>query len=170
MKIIHIALFTFFFIGCGGTKAGYEGDGETNAQVRGNDLSTETRVIMNSAIRHEPGVVHLKSIGVDNRTEQATEKAKINAIKAVLFEGIPGSNVANPLVNQAVKEKHKSFFNKFLQPHGDYSQYIVNTRLDPEERVKVKGGIRIGIDIAINYSQLQKRLEHENIISGFGIK
>jgi hypothetical protein len=170
MKIINLLFSLTLFFGCGGSKAGYEGNGETSALIRGNDLSANKEVIANANVRFEPGVVYLKSTGFGKRQEDAVEQAKMNAVDAILFKGVPGSSVASPIVDREASQKHQSFFKKFMEPGGEYVRYIINSNYDPAERVSVKGGVRIGLELEINYAQLQKRLEDADIIKPFGIK
>lgn len=173
MKLI---IFSFFiltlFASCGNQTNVFQDVGETTALKRGldnQDPSSDRLVFAKSNVRAAPGVVHLKSKGIGKNTADATTQAKLNAIKAVLFKGIPESNVSAPLVDLKARKKHKDFFKNFLKEGGDFLDYVVNTQPNAEDRVKMKKAIQIGIFIEINYKQLQKRLEDEGINKAFGI-
>lgn len=130
------------------------------------DHSRDGEVIYDEGaeIKYGKGEVKFVTIGVDRDQESAIVKAKRNALEAVLFKGIPGSNLSKPIVSQQEREASQSYFNKFLEPGGGYLDYIIFSNFAPAHSIKLRGGYQVGLEIGINYSSLQNKLENDKVI------
>lgn len=140
----------------------------------------------------QQGTVMVKVYSYGSDVDEAIERAKMDAVHAVLFKGIPGSNVEDPLVDnptQAQKE-HSAFFKEFFgvelldkrvrekgglrygSKSADYRLYVEKSNdgsIDPKDRVKVDGGYKVGVTVSVNHKRLRERLEEEGISSEFGL-
>lgn len=136
--------------------------------------------------------VLLKVYSYGESVDEAIERAKMDAVHAVIFKGIPGSNVEDPLVDdpQKAQKEHSEFFKEFfgvelldkrLREKGgvrygpksaDYRLYVERSNdgsINPEDRVKVDGGYKVGVAVSVNHASLRKRLEKEGIVKEFGL-
>ncbi len=140
----------------------------------------------------EKGTVMFKVYSYGKSVEDAVQRAKMDAVHAVLFKGIPGSNVEDPLVKDQAEaqKKHTKFFKEFFgvelldkrvrekggvrygPKSADYRLYVERSgdgSISPEDRVKVDGGYKVGVPVSVNHSRLRKRLEKEGIVKEFGL-
>ncbi len=140
----------------------------------------------------EKGTVMLKVYSYGKSVDDAVERAKMDAVHAVLFKGIPGSNVEDPLIEDQAQaqQEHTEFFKEFFgvemldkrirekggvrygPESADYRLYVERSgdgSISPEDRVKVSGGYKVGVPVVVNHSRLRKRLEKEGIVKEFGL-
>ncbi|MBO7144350.1 MAG: hypothetical protein J6W13_05915 [Salinivirgaceae bacterium] len=132
----------------------------------------------NSAYNYEVATI---SVGVDGtklvkvwgRGKKA-EDAQRNAIKegvaCALFHGFPagsnGSAAPTPAIikDPTAADKYSEYFEKFFAPGGQYLQYV-NRSTDgaSADRVKEKGGYKVGVTLSIAYDELRKEMERQGI-------
>jgi hypothetical protein len=106
---------------------------------------------------------------------ECIEAAKVNAIKAVLFKGIPGSGLQRPMITEAgAEEKYKAYFNQFFSSGGRYLNFVAlssDGSIDSRDRMKVGGLVKIGFIVSVQKDNLRKELQDDKIIkslsSGF---
>lgn len=116
------------------------------------------------------GVIYLTSNGYGKNKKKAIEEAKRNALRAVLFDGIPGSKLKRPLVNQpGARNSNRAYFDAFFAAGGRYTQFVTLQKIDPKNRAKVGSGRQEAIFVEINYLSLQRELEAAGVIEKFGI-
>jgi len=139
------------------------------------------------------GTVLMKVFSYGTTVEEATERAKMDAVHAVIFKGIPGSNVARPLVSDPTLEQSKNeywlnFFgvdnwldrsntrqNRKLRygretaPYRSFVSISNDGSVSGQDRFKVDGGYKVGVVVSVQHTQLRKKLEQDNIIRGFGL-
>jgi hypothetical protein len=97
--------------------------------------------------------------------------AKENAVKVVLFQGIPtGSGcVKRGLVTQKEYEVNIEYFEEFFNKGGPYQMYVNLISDSMMERVKMpKRTYKAAWVVSVNYDNLRRRLEEDGIISGLG--
>ena len=86
------------------------------------------------------GSVTLESFGKGKNYQDASEQAKKNALKAVIFKGIRnGSDVCgfDPLIfNSSAERIHEEYFANFFKDGGEYLQYV--STKDEQIKNKVK--------------------------------
>lgn len=135
------------------------------------------------------GTILFKVFSYGNTTRQAIDRAKMDAIHAVLFKGIPGSNSTRPLVDLSVLEANKQYFVNFFGGANEINQYslgyikiIEGSHEGPyrlyvsesgdgtiEDRLKVNNMIKVGVPVVVNLDDLRRRLENDGIIRKFGL-
>ena len=116
------------------------------------------------------GIIYLTSNGYGTNKRSAIEEAKRNAVRAVLFDGIPGSKLKRPLVNQpGARSTNRAYFDAFFAPGGSYNDFVNVQKSDPTKCIKVGGGRQEAIFVELNYLSLQRELESAGIIEKFGI-
>lgn len=121
---------------------------------------------------HSGNIVHLQ-ITVFGNKNAAVNNAPLQAIHALMFEGLPTATKAKlraPFIGNETwaKQKHPDFFAEINQPAG-YLHYLQEVS-DPK-RTKVKGlGERKAfiINISIDYESLLRDLRQQGIADQFG--
>lgn len=118
----------------------------------------------------------VKSWAVGGNADKAIEKAKMNAVDAALFVGIPfdasthGMGVSNltPLVTQKQYKEHENLFIEFFKK-GTFMQFVreVNSAYPTgENNMKVDGGRRVGVNLVVDYPGLRNWLKENGITKG----
>ncbi|MCA0364040.1 MAG: hypothetical protein LCH67_08350 [Bacteroidetes bacterium] len=120
----------------------------------------------------EPGVVPFTITVKHRKEENAMEKAKYAAVKAVLLKGIPGSPVSQPLISYTQYEQKKEWIDKFLDSKECHN-FIGKTQVNPEKTVKIKSGLfkngfEAGINVEVMYDNLKRFLTQNKVIK-FGL-
>lgn len=135
------------------------------------------------------GTVMFKIFSYGNTSRQGIDRAKMDAMHAVLFKGIPGSNSTRPLVDASTLEKNKEYFVNFFGGANEINQYSLGyikiregSHEGPyrlfvtesgdgsiEDRVKVNNMVKVGVPVVINLDELRRKLEQDNIIRKFGL-
>ncbi len=121
-------------------------------------------------ISNDVDTITLRCSGVGSNKHKARENAEINAIKALLFRGIPNSQQKEPLVSISEKdalEKHQLYFDKLLD-EGRYKTFLLSN-IPVTEAQRKQGNIwEVTIDVRINLYGLRTDLEYHNVIRKFG--
>jgi hypothetical protein len=116
------------------------------------------------------GTELIKVFSYGDNEKDCIEATKLNAIRAILFKGIPGSGLLKPMVTEVgAEEKYKNYFNEFLKPGGKYLNYVALSSdggIDARDRLKVGNKLKIGIVVSVQKANLRKELEAANIIRG----
>lgn len=121
------------------------------------------------------GTVLFKVFSYGKNYDKALENAKPNAVKAVIFKGIPGSDISIPLVNEyELSTSQRQFFEDFFKS-GNYLNYVSisgDGSVDPSDVLKVKRGqYKVGVVVSVQKTTLRKYLEELGIVraldSGF---
>ncbi len=135
------------------------------------------------------GTILFKVFSYGNTTRQGIDRAKMDAMHAILFKGIPGSNSTRPLVDLSVLEANKKYFVDFFGGATEINQYSLGYikikegshegpyRLyvsesgdgSVEDRLKVNNMVKVGIPVTVNLDLLRRRLEDDGIIRKFGL-
>jgi hypothetical protein len=120
------------------------------------------------------GTILFKIYAYGKDDDQAIANAKSDALKAVMFRGIPGSDLVRPMVTDlAAPETHKDFFQTFFGTQ-QYLQYVSisgDGTVDSDDRFKVGKRIKLGVVVSVQKDNLRKLLEAAGIVrslnSGF---
>lgn len=118
------------------------------------------------------GTSLLKAWGQANTQKQAIEEAKKNAIRALLFKGVPNSPDMRPIISQpGAEQQHRQYFETFFAKGGTYQRFIskVNDAVDPADRIHTGKQYKVGVVVAVNRNELIKELEAAGIIKKFGL-
>jgi hypothetical protein len=118
----------------------------------------------------EPGTIILNSTGYyKGGVDETTFVAEKQAFETLLFRGIPGSEVSNPLIgiNEAeIKEKNKKYFDEFYTGKRYRTFVMSSEKIDTKQS---KGFRSVKIRLKINVSSLTKDLEYKGVKRGFGL-
>ena len=116
------------------------------------------------------GTELFKVFSYGRNDDQAINNAKSDAIKAMLFKGIPGSGYQNPMISDlSIIEANKDFFNTLFET-DQYKQFVsVSGDGTVEERYNIGRRVKVGVIVAVQKDNLRKLLESSGIIRKFGL-
>ncbi len=115
----------------------------------------------------------IKVFSYAKNQKKAIEIGKKNAVHAILFKGVPGSNgnyTKPAMVKPQDKTANKEFFDEFFKS-GQYLQFVSVSNdgaIDPEDMLRVGGEYKIGIIYSVSKDNLRKYLTDNNIIKSLG--
>lgn len=116
------------------------------------------------------GTIVVRSIGFGKSIEVATDEAESNAIKIVLFRGLPDSEQKSAMIGTNESEilnNNKEYFNRFFTDKR-YKTFIISS-VPVTDFIRKKGGKKsITIDVKINIEALRIDLEQSKVIRKFG--
>lgn len=104
--------------------------------------------------------------------EKAIALGKKVAVEMCIFNGLPSSGTisATPAIcDRESEEKNEEYFEDFFTPGGKYLKYINLTNdgiPSGQDRLKVKGGYKVGLTVQILYDNLRSDLEKDGIAKG----
>ena len=114
------------------------------------------------------GTILFKIYSYGKKEDDCITNAKRNAVRAVIFDGIPGSDMQKPLVTEAgAEELYKDYFNVFFKKNGKYLRYVsisTDGSIDSNDRLKVGKRVKVGIAVSVQKAALRKELESAGII------
>ncbi len=133
------------------------------------------------------GTVILKVYSYGYTVDNAIERAKMDAVHAILFKGIPGSNLARPMVKDG-REAHKEYFDNFFglyyvkagkrtmidpldlskvfnAPYKLYVQLSNDGSVSASDTFRVGNKYKAGVVVSVNIKELRKKLEKDRIIN-----
>jgi hypothetical protein len=108
--------------------------------------------------------------GFSNKMDDCQSEAEKNIFEVILFRGISGSDLQNPLIEdeQKSKENNKEFFNNFFEKK--YYRNFISSKVEMIENTKpTKGGYTCLIKFSVNLNSLKTNLEQNGIIRKFGL-
>lgn len=138
----------------------------------------ERKILFGSSYNYEVAVLGVgqdgtkvfKVWGYAKKVDDAIVQAKKNGVAACIFRGIPGGNGAAPTPaicrEPNAEETHADYFDAFFATGGKYLKYVnLTTDAIPsgQDRLKVKGGYKVGVAMQILYDNLRKDLEADGI-------
>lgn len=137
-----------------------------NAQKKSNTDDNEYEVkFLRTGVE---GTILFKIYSYGKKEDDCITNAKRNAVRAVIFDGIPGSDLQKPLVTEAgAEELYKDYFNVFFQKNGKYLHYVslsTDGSIDSNDRFKVGKRVKVGIAVSVQKAALRKELESAGII------
>jgi hypothetical protein len=138
------------------------------------------------------GTVNFKVSSYGYDPDDALERCKMDAVHAILFKGIPGSNQERPLItNPDAFQKHRDYFATFFgikdskdisttsmsifgrirllpgNAQGPYRLYVSFSNdgsINPNDRTKVDNRYKVGVPVSVNVNLLRTRLEQDGIL------
>ncbi|MVZ65229.1 hypothetical protein GQF61_05140 [Sphingobacterium sp. DK4209] len=114
------------------------------------------------------GTTLFKVFSYGKNEKQCLENAKRNAIKAVIFNGIPGSDLQKPLASDPnASEVHKDYFQSFFQENGKYQQYVslsTDGSINANDRLRVGKLLKIGFIVSVQKASLRRELEQAGVV------
>lgn len=115
----------------------------------------------------------IKVFSYAKNQKKAIEIGKANAVHAILFKGVPGSNgnyTKPAMVKIQDKTNNQDFFDNFFKS-GQYLQFVTVSNdglIDPEDMLRVGGEYKIGIIYCVSKDALRKYLVDSGIIKSLG--
>jgi hypothetical protein len=139
----------------------------TSCKTYKTSVSESTAAFYNYEVQHVAsgeGTETLKVYSYAKNEKEGVDQGKLNAIRAIIFKGIPGADFQKPLVAEVgAEEKYKSYFNEFLKPNGKYLKFIALASSNLEV-LKAEDQLKVGLTVTIQKDNLRKELEAANII------
>lgn len=116
------------------------------------------------------GTKNVKVSGVGKKKDAAIERAGMNAIHAAIFQGIPGGNNGQPTPalypTTQPSADHMQYFDDFFNS-GQYTNYLTQvTNPSGKDMSEVKGGIKVKVEIQVQFDKLRNDLVAAGIIKG----
>jgi hypothetical protein len=137
------------------------------------------------------GTVLFKIFSYGLSKQEAIERCKMEAVYAIMFEGVANSNSEKPLIknNKLLSEKRTYFtnffgvdnitartrnngqipFGKENAPYRNFVSIATNDNLNPNDILRSGQLYRIGVPVSVKLHKLRKKLEEDKIIEKFGI-
>jgi hypothetical protein len=121
------------------------------------------------------GTILFKIFSYGKNYDKALENAKPDAVKAVIFKGIPGSDLMRPMVKEyEISTSQRDFFEDFFSS-GYYLNFVSisgDGSVDPRDVLKIKRRqYKVGVVVSVQKNNLRKYLEEVDIVkaldSGF---
>lgn len=158
LQFAVVAFLAYGLIGCTATKE--------VVIPYGHNLNAEAEIISVG----KDGTKMIKSWAYSKNPESAFMYAKRAAVSTAIFQGFPaggGSGKVGPIVtNPNAEFEHKEFFDEFFKPDGKWAQYVVSKNVgmpSGSDRLKVGKRYKVGASVAIEFDNLRKYLEDNNI-------
>lgn len=116
------------------------------------------------------GTKNVKVSGVGKKKDAAIERAGMNAIHAAIFQGIPGGNNGQPTPalypSTQPSADHMQYFDDFFNS-GQYTNYLTQVaNPSGKDMSEVKGGIKVKVQIQVQFDKLRNDLVAAGIIKG----
>ena len=118
----------------------------------------------------QDGSQTIRAWGFGKDDDMAVDKARKNALYAVLFKGITagveGCN-QRPLVPEVnARERYEDYFDRFFRDGGEWEKYVTgdDERLYGREEQRNKLGERAGVVVRVLRSELRMKLKEDGIL------
>jgi hypothetical protein len=123
---------------------------------------------VNFLFNEEQGTMVVQTTGYGKNQSEAVEDAQVNAIKVLLFKGLPGTELNVPLIENEndANSKYRDYFQNLFQ-QGNYIKFIMSSTESANPIIK-GGNKTITLAVKINYNSLRKDLEQNQVIRKFG--
>jgi hypothetical protein len=102
--------------------------------------------------------------------DKAVAQAKLNAIHGMIFKGAAGKCIIKPISLETNNEiEKKKFFDNFFRKNGDYLRFIntSSVKINPNDRIKILGNYKIGVQLSVNYTSLQNYLMSNKVVKSY---
>jgi hypothetical protein len=118
----------------------------------------------------DTGLITLISTGYYKGTNNdALREAEQQAFETILFRGVPGSQVPNPMLGSdevEIKAKNQEYFNEF---YGNRRCRTFITSSTEAGHSSKQGFRSVTVQLTINFKALRKDLESKGLKRGFGL-
>lgn len=110
----------------------------------------------------------------EKNVNRAIALAKKAAVEVCIFRGLPSAGTVSgtpALCSSSDEDRHAAFFEEFFTPGGQYLRYVNITSdgfIPDEDKIKVKGGYKVGLTVQIMYDNLRKDLQNAGVVRSLG--
>lgn len=152
IKTLFISTLVFFF---------------TGFSEKNNPIS---KAFSAQIIQETEGIIVVETDGYGSTKNDAMLDAEQKAFETILFRGLPGTDLNEPLISNEkdAKTKYGAYFKKLFQAEK-MGSFITGTAVTSSFVKKTKGSKNITVQTSINYKALRRDLEQNNVIRKFGL-
>jgi hypothetical protein len=120
--------------------------------------------------KHDSFTYSFSGQGYSEKLIDCQTEAEKNIFEVILFRGISGTDLQNPLVEneQVSKENNKEFYKNFFD-NKNYRNFISSTVELTANPKPSKGGYTCTVNFTVNLNSLKTNLEQNGIIRKFGL-
>lgn len=110
----------------------------------------------------------------EKNVKKAVALAKKAAVEVCIFRGLPSAGTVSgtpALCSSSDEDRHAAFFEEFFTPGGQYLRYVNITSdgvIPDEDKIKVKGGYKVGLVVQVMYDNLRRDLQDAGIVRSLG--
>ncbi|GAB5523831.1 MAG: hypothetical protein Roseis2KO_17030 [Roseivirga sp.] len=121
-----------------------------------------------SLVGYTNAYASVKATGYGKLEEESRRDALANAMRTILFQGIPNAktDIRNAIVDSKAREKSASFFDTFFRSEK-YLEFFTSNQIASSN--KERGMYSTVVDARLNINSLKKYLEAQGVIRGFGL-
>ena len=123
-------------------------------------------------VSEEIGLITIRANEYGDKVDDAIAKAKILAIKTILFRGLPTSNqLRTPMIGVdevKIMKSNSKYFNEFFD-NARYESFIISAVVVSDFKKDISNKKAITVDIKINIRALRNDLEVNSILRKFGL-
>lgn len=114
--------------------------------------------------------ISMRVVGFGQKSNEPQDYAELQAIKVLLFRGLPNSQQKEPLVSVTENDAeniHKEYFKSLFE--GRYKSFIVNSKPSSDVQKIERNKYQQTFDIIVNIKALRADLESNGVIRKFGL-
>lgn len=128
------------------------------------------KLVSIGTVQETEGIIVVETGGYGSNKNDATLDAEQKAFETILFRGMPGTDLSEPLVanEKDAKAKYAAYFKKLFAAER-MNSFVSGTEVTSAFVKKTKGSKNITVQTSINYKALRRDLEQNNVIRKFGL-
>ena len=169
-NIIKLSFFVVFIL------SSFDGSAQFNKRKKSKKDTHNFRYEIECNDTGARGTVAIKVFSYSKKPDIAIEAAKRNAVHGIIFKGFPRAGKCqkkDPLArNPNLEQEYEEFFKEFFKDGGKYIKFVnasTDGAIEGGDISKIsKREYKIGINVSVNRSALEKDLISAKIIEGLG--
>ena len=169
-NIIKLSFFFVFIL------SSFDGSAQFNKRKKSKKDTHNFRYEIECNDTGARGTVAIKVFSYSKKPDIAIEAAKRNAVHGIIFKGFPRAGKCqkkDPLArNPNLEQEYEEFFKEFFKDGGKYLKFVnasTDGAIEGGDISKIsKREYKIGINVSVNRSALEKDLISAKIIEGLG--
>lgn len=169
-NIIKLSFFVVFIL------SSFDGSAQLNKRKKSKKDTHNFRYEIECNDTGARGTVAIKVFSYSKKPDIAIEAAKRNAVHGIIFKGFPRAGKCqkkDPLArNPNLEQEYEEFFKEFFKDGGKYLKFVnasTDGAIEGGDISKIsKREYKIGINVSVNRSALEKDLISAKIIEGLG--
>jgi hypothetical protein len=169
-NIIKLSFFVVFIL------SSFDGSAQFNKRKKSKKDTHNFRYEIECNDTGARGTVAIKVFSYSKKPDIAIEAAKRNAVHGIIFKGFPRAGKCqkkDPLArNPNLEQEYEEFFKEFFKDGGKYLKFVnasTDGAIEGGDISKIsKREYKLGINVSVNRSALEKDLISAKIIEGLG--